>query len=129
MVFAPTPSRLSRGKAAADFALTRPFGYGSCGSPLGAADHIHQFSNLAALIGLVAGHDSVLDAMGDMVAQDLLLNTAQCRFRRRDLGDDVDTIAIVLDHARKPADLALDSFQPFQAGRLDLLAHRPHIPP
>src|SRR6202012_4072529 len=43
--------------------------------------------------------------------------------------DDVDAIAVVLDHARKPADLAFDSFEPFQAGRLDLLAHQVHIPP
>ncbi len=71
----------------------------------------------------------MLDAMGDMVAQDLLLDAAECRFCRRDLRDDVDAIAVVLDHARQPADLALDSFKPFKAGRLDLLAHSRHIPP
>jgi hypothetical protein len=39
-------------------------------SSIGAADHVHQFRDLAALVGLVAGRDRVLDAMGDVVAQD-----------------------------------------------------------
>ncbi len=41
---------------------------------VGAANHIHEFGDLAALIGLVAGGDRMLDAMGDVVAQDFLLD-------------------------------------------------------
>jgi P-type Cu+ transporter len=71
----------------------------------------------------------MLDAMGDVVAQNFLLDPAQCGFRRRDLRHHVDAIAVVLDHPGKTADLAFNSLQPFQAGRLDLAAHMPHIPP
>jgi hypothetical protein len=49
--------------------------------------------------------------MRDMVGKDFILGSAQCGARRRQLGDDVDTIAVVLDHAREPAHLAFDSFQ------------------
>jgi P-type Cu+ transporter len=96
---------------------------------VGAADHVHEFRDLAALIGLVARRDRVLDAMGDMVAQDFLLDPAKCRLGRRDLGHHVDAIAVVLDHSGETADLAFNSFQPFQAGGLDFGAHQDHIPP
>src|SRR5882757_6051351 len=98
-------------------------------SSVGAADHVHQFRDLAALVGLVARRDRVLDAMGDMVAQDFLLDPAQRRPRRRDLRDDVDAVAVVLHHAGEAANLALYPVQPFQDGSLDLLAHAPNIPP
>ncbi len=71
----------------------------------------------------------MLDAMGDMVAQDFLLDPAQCCLRRRDLRHHVDAITVVLDHPGEAADLAFNSFQPFQAGGLDLGAHWVHIPP
>ena len=50
------------------------------------------------------------------------------RPRRRDLRDDVDAIAAVLDHAGEAANLALHPVQPFQDGSLDLCAHAPNIP-
>jgi hypothetical protein len=37
-------------------------------SPLGAGEHVHQFRDFSALVGLVAGGDRVLDAMGDEIA-------------------------------------------------------------
>ena len=43
---------------------------------IGAPDHVHQLGDLAALVGLVAGLDGVLDAMGDMVTKDFLLDAA-----------------------------------------------------
>src|SRR4030081_1948984 len=96
---------------------------------VGAADHVHQFRDLAALAGLVARRYRVLDAMGDVVAQDLLLDPAQRRPRRGDLRDDVDAVAAGLDHAGEAANLALHPVQPFQDGSLDLCAHAPNIPP
>src|SRR5712671_5543504 len=96
---------------------------------VGAANHIHEFGDLAALIGLVAGGDRMLDAVGDVVAQDFLLDPAQRGFCRRDLRHHVDAIAVVRDHPGETADLALNSLQPFQAGRLDLVAHMPIYPP
>jgi hypothetical protein len=53
----------------------------------------------------------MLDAMGDMVAQDFLLDSAQRRLRRGDLGHHIDAIAIVLHHSGEAADLAFNSFQ------------------
>jgi hypothetical protein len=49
----------------------------ACGRlPVRAADDVHQLGDLAALVGLVARGDGMLDAMGDMVAQDFLLDPA-----------------------------------------------------
>src|SRR6201996_5826431 len=70
----------------------------------------------------------MLDAMGDMVAQDFLLDTASRGARRGDLGHDLDSVTVGLAHPRQAADLTLDPFQSFQTGSLDLCAHEVHIP-
>src|SRR5580693_5736398 len=67
--------------------------------------------------------------MGDMIAQDFLLGAPQRRAHGRDLRDDVDAIAVVLDHAAEAADLALDAFEPLESGRLDIAAHGLYVPP
>lgn len=72
-------------------------------------DNIHKFGNLLTLLTLVAGGDGAVDAMADMVAQNFLLDPAQGGANRRDLRDDVDTIAILLHHAGQAADLPLDA--------------------
>ena len=77
--------------------------------------HVHQFRDLAPLVGLVAARDRVRDAMGDVVAQDFLLDPAQRRAHRGDLRHDVDAIALVLDHAGEAAHLALDAVEPLRA--------------
>ena len=56
--------------------------------------------------------DGVLDAMRDVVAENLLLGAAQRRPDRGDLGDHVDAVAVILDHAQQDADLCLDITQP-----------------
>ncbi len=81
----------------------------------GAAHHVHQLGHLAPLVGFVAARDRMRDAMRHMVAQDFLLDAAQRRAHRGDLRDDVDAIAVVLDHAGEPAHLALDAVEPFAA--------------
>ena len=48
--------------------------------PVGAADHFHQLDDLAALLCLVAGRDRPLDAMGHVIAQNLLLDAANLFF-------------------------------------------------
>ncbi len=93
------------------------------------AHHVHQFGDLAALVGLVAARDRVLDAMGDVVAQDFLLDPAQRGAHRADLRHDVDAVALVLDHAGEPAHLALDAVEPLERRRLAVLAHAVYIPP
>ena len=71
----------------------------------------------------------MLDAMGDVIAQDLLLHTAERGAHGRDLGDDIDAVAVVLDHAGEAAHLTLDPAQAFDAGSLDVLSHAGYIPP
>jgi hypothetical protein len=44
---------------------------------IGSTDDIHQFRDLAALVGLVAAVDRMLDAMRDVISQDFLLDTPQ----------------------------------------------------
>ena len=55
----------------------------------------------------------MVHAMGDMIAQDLFLDPAQRSAHRADLGDDVDAVALVLDHAGEAAHLALDAAETF----------------
>ena len=81
---------------------------------IAARENVDQFANLAALLAFVAGGDRVLDAMGDVIGENLIFGAAQSRPRRRELGDDIDAIAIVLDHAREPAHLALDPLEPLE---------------
>ncbi len=87
-----------------------------------AAKHIHDFSDLAPLVVLVAAGDGVLDAMGDVIAENLLLGPAQRRAHGGDLGDDVDAVAVVADHAGEPADLALDAAQALDNRRFCVLS-------
>src|SRR5262249_35318860 len=96
---------------------------------LGAAHDVHQLFDLSPLIGLVAGGDRMLDAMGDVIAQDLLLEAPQRRAHRRNLRHDVDAVAIRIDHARDAAHLAFDPAQALGAGRLDVSPHARYIPP
>jgi Cu+-exporting ATPase len=63
-----------------------------------------------------------------VIREDFLFGAAQRDPHRRELGHDIDAIAIVLDHARKAAHLALDPFQPLQHRRLGKCLHAVYIP-
>src|SRR5690242_8937637 len=67
--------------------------------------------------------------MRNVIAQHFLLDPAQRGAHRRNLGHDVDAIAIVIDHLRQAADLTLDAAEPLLHGSLDVLAHALYIPP
>src|SRR5215475_1844137 len=77
--------------------------------PVRAAYYLHQFRNLVALIGLVAGGDRVFHAMGDVIAQNFFLDAAERGAHSRNLCDEVDAIAVFVDHLREAAHLAFDS--------------------
>ena len=47
----------------------------------------------------------------DVIAQNLFLDATQRRARGRDLRDNIDTVAVLLHHAREPAHLAFDPLQ------------------
>jgi hypothetical protein len=88
-----------------------------------AADDGHEFLDLPSLLGFAARGDRVLDAMADVIPQDLFLETPQGGSHSRNLGDDIDAIPVVLDHARKPSHLTLDASEAFGACRLDIASH------
>jgi hypothetical protein len=52
--------------------------------------------------------------MADVVVEQSDRDLLQCIGRRRDLGQDVDAVIVVLDHALEAADLALDPAEPRQ---------------
>jgi hypothetical protein len=62
-------------------------------------------------------------AMGDVIAQDFCLNTLERGAHGGNLGHDIDTVAIVLDHAREAAHLPLGPAESLQASGLDVLHH------
>ena len=95
---------------------------------VGATHHVHQLGDLATLLDLVARGDRAFDAVGDVIAQDFLLGAAQRRTHGRDLRDDVDAVAVLLDHLREATNLALDPAETFSDGCLDVLAHEIYIP-
>ena len=86
-------------------------------------DHFHELGNLAPLFGSVACDDRLLDAMAYVIAQDFLFGASQRGTHGRDLGDDIDAVSILFEHPGKAADLAFDSIEPSEAGRLDIFAH------
>jgi hypothetical protein len=97
-------------------------------SPVRPADDGHQFGDLVALVVLIAARDGVLDAMADVIAQHLFLDPPQRRANRRDLRDDVNAIAVLLDHFGQPAHLTLDAAEPLLNRRLDVFLHAAYIP-
>ena len=70
----------------------------------------------------------MLDAMGNVVAQDLFLDPPQRGTRCGDLCDHINAITVSLDHPGEAPDLAFNSLEPLQARRLDLTSHAPNIP-
>ena len=75
---------------------------------------VDQFADLAALVGLIAGGDRVLDAMRDVIAQDLLLDAAQRGAHRGNLRHDVDAVSVLFDHPGESARLPLDALEPIE---------------
>ena len=67
---------------------------------IGAAEHGHQLRHFPALVLGVATGDRRLHAMGDVVAQNGLLDPPERGADGRYLGDDVDAVAVFGDHAR-----------------------------
>lgn len=96
---------------------------------LGTAKNLDQFRDLLALVCLVARRDGMFHAVTDMVAQYFVLDAIERRFHRIDLGDDVDAIAVFLQHFGNAAYLAFDAGEPFLAGCLAVRVHGAYIPP
>src|ERR1700682_4028649 len=96
--------------------------------PIGPADHGHQFRDLFPLIGLVAAGDRMFDAMRHVIPQHLFLDAPQRGAYRGNLRHDVDAVAVLVDHFRQAANLALDPAQALLTGSLDVFSHPSYIP-
>jgi len=79
-----------------------------------AAQHVHELGDLTALLSLVTAGNGILDAIGNMVAQDFLLHPAQRGVHGGNLSDYVDTITVLFDHAGETTNLAFDPPQAFK---------------
>src|SRR5580704_15389231 len=81
--------------------------------PHQAGDRVGGLADLRA--GRVATlGDGLRDAVPQMVFQQAQRHRLQRLGHRRDLGQDVDAVLVVLDHLLQPADLALDPAQPLE---------------
>ena len=112
-MFANGQSRKSSPRAHV-FGFTRWRTWVHCGEPrlpVGSANDVHQLGNLLALIGLVAAGDRPFDAMRHVISQHFFLDAPKRGADGRDLRDDIDAIAIVIDHPPEAADLTLDPAQ------------------
>jgi hypothetical protein len=84
-------------------------------SALGSAQDFHELGHLLLLLGFAPAGDGMADTMVDVIAQDLLLDASQGCANGGNLRDDVDAVAVFLDHASKAADLTLDAIEALQA--------------
>jgi len=65
----------------------------------------------------------MLDTMRDMLAQNFFLNSSKSGPDGGKLGDDVDAVTILLDHAGDTANLTLDTAQALERRSLFWLIH------
>ncbi len=86
-------------------------------------EYLNQLRDFPSLAVLVARSNRLLDAIGNMVTKELLLNTRQCRARGRDLRNNFDAVAVLLDHFRQAANLALNTVEPFDRCCLAVFPH------
>ena len=93
------------------------------------AHYCHQFFDLSPLLSFVSGIYRVLNTVTNVVLEDLLLQSTECRADCRDLSDYIDAVTLFLDHARKPTHLSLDSVQSLRGFWLDVFTHGEYIPP
>src|SRR5436190_22062404 len=63
-----------------------------------------------------------------MISKHFFLDAAERGAHRRNLRDDIDAIAVLVNHFGQAANLALDPAQAFLAGCLDVFSHAAYIP-
>src|SRR3981189_2998567 len=66
--------------------------------------------------------------MRHVISEHFFLDAPERGAHGRDLRDDIDAIAVLVDHLGQAADLALDPAQAFLTGCLDVFAHALYIP-
>ena len=96
--------------------------------PIGSTNDSHEFRYLFPLIDLVAARDRMLDAMRHVIPEHFFLDTPERGPDRRDLGNDIDAIAVLLDHPGQTPNLTLDPAEALLTGCLDVFSHGTYIP-
>jgi hypothetical protein len=66
---------------------------------------------------------SALSPLAMVVAQDRLLHAPECGAHGCDLRDDIDAVAVLLDHASEAAHLTLNAVEAFEARRFGVVGH------
>ena len=117
------PARMSSGQTFLPLKLRNPTRNQLPALALDPRQNVHQFRDFDPAISRIAALDGVLDAVRDVVAQDLFLGPAQCGAHSRNLRHDVDTVAAFLDHSRNSAHLTFYSVQPLQARGFGFVLH------
>src|SRR5918994_2288747 len=77
-----------------------------------AQDPVHHLEQLVDLGLAAAGLDLVADAAADVAVEQAERDLVDGGLDGRDLGDHVDAVLVLVDHAGHAADLALDAAQP-----------------
>ena len=90
---------------------------------ISAHKNVHDFGNLLALFVLVAAGNGVFDAMAHMITHDFLFGAAERRPHGRNLGDNINAVAVFLNHADDATDLALNAAQSFQDRSFCFFSH------
>src|SRR5262245_3141965 len=85
--------------------------------------HLQQLVDLLELLLGLAAADGVVDAMLDMVLEHLVLYLLEGGAHGLQLGEDVDAVALLIDHPLDAAHLAFDAAQARAAGCLCLRLH------
>src|SRR5258708_2065830 len=70
----------------------------------------------------------MFDAVRHVIPQPLFLDAPQRGAPRGNLRDDIDAVAILVDHFRQAADLAFDPAQALLTGSFDVFSHPAYIP-
>lgn len=93
-----------------------------------AAEQFDQFRRLLALLGDIAGDDRVFDAMVEMVLQEVRFHARERGANGAQLREDIEAIALVLDHLRDTAHLPFDAAQAIDQVR-SVMHAAAYIPP
>jgi hypothetical protein len=89
----------------------------------------HELFNFPALFGFVARADRMFDTVRHVISENFLLNASQCRSDGSDLRDNVNAVAVFLDHSGQATYLTFDPVEAFRACSLDVRSHEGYIPP
>jgi|GEM_PF-5651814 len=78
----------------------------------GAIEDAYQLFNLPFAFFLITGSNRISDAVAHVILEHETLHARQRSTRGLNLGDDVDAIAVVVNHAHQATHLPLDTGKP-----------------